>query len=415
MKKIALALLITIFFSFPSQSKAQETLKLGILFPFSGPLAMVGNDYWESWDIVSNMINQKGGVLGKKVVGVKADAVDPKAAMAEAERLITAEHVNIIVGTYSSPRAVVASEVAERYKKIYYEIGAAADTLTERDMKYFFRLQVKGSDYGKMGATFISKVWAPAAKMKPQDLKVVVCYEDSVWGSTINKAFLDQAEKEGFKIADSTAYNYKSVDFSAMITKFKSIQPDIVFGANYPNDFMIMWRQMKQLKLNMKGYIGTGTLIHESLAEALGNDIDYVFDVQGVGLQNFNLDYISPKTRAFLKDAKEHYQEKYKKEMPPIIYGNAYMMWLLLDTVLPMAGSDDPEAVRKALLSLDISKKDTLLGYGIKFDPKSGQDVRAVPGVMQWQNKKLWTVYPHELATSKMWVEMPTWDERAKK
>ena len=183
-----------------------------------------------------------------------------------------------------------------------------------------------------------------------------------------------------------------------------------------PNDFMIMWRQMKQLDFNMKAYVGTGTLLHDALPKALGSDIDYVFDVQGVGLQNFNLEFISERTRNFLKEICERYLKKYGKEMPTIHYAPAYEMWLFLDKVLPMAGSDDPEAIRKALLKLDIPMKDTLLGYGIKFagpdSPDAGQNIRAVPGIMQWQQKKLWTVYPYELATSKIWPVMPIWKER---
>ena len=416
MKKIFLVLTIAFCLVFPFQANAQDVIKIGILFPFSGPLALVGVDYWESWDVVSDMMNEKGGVLGKKVVGVKADAVDPKRAMSEAERLITVEKVNVIIGTYSSPRAIVASEVAEKYKKIYYETGAAADKLTARGLKYFFRLQVKGSEYGKMGSTFAAKTLAPAMKKNPKDLTVVTCHEDSIWGSTINKAFIEQAKIEGFKIAESISYNYKAVDFSAMITKFKSIGPDVVLASNYPNDFMIMWRQMKQLDFNMKAYVGTGTLLHDALPKSLGSDIDYVFDVQGVGLQNFNMEFISERTRNFLKEICERYLKKYGKEMPAIQYAPAYEMWLFLDKVLPTAGSDDPEAIRKALLDLDVPMKDTLLGYGIKFagpdSPDAGQNIRAVPGIMQWQHKKLWTVYPNELATSKIWAVMPTWKER---
>ena len=409
---------LVLAFCFQGEAAAQNVIKVGVLFPFSGPLALVGKEYWESWDVVSEMMNEKGGVLGKKVVGVKADAVDPKTAMSEAERLINVEKVNIIMGTYSSPRAMTASEVAEKYKKIYYEMGAAADELTLRKMKYFFRLQVKGSSYGIMGADYSAKVLAPAMKKNPGDLKIVTCYEDSIWGSTINKAFLEQAKKLGMKIADSVSYNYKAVDFSGMITKFKMLNPDIVYGVNYAPDFMIMWRQMKQLDLNMKAYVGNGTLLHEDLPKALGSDIDYVFDIQGVGLQNFNLDFISPRTRDFLAEIQRRHQQKHGRPMPSENIPPAYEYWVLLDQVLPMAGSDDPDAVRAALFKLDVPLKDSLLGFGIKFAgpdaPEPGQNIRAVPAVMQWMDKKLWTVYPSELATMKVKPIMPAWKERGK-
>jgi branched-chain amino acid transport system substrate-binding protein len=338
--------------------------------------------------------------------------------MSEAERLVNVEKVNIIAGTYSSPRAMTASEVAEKYKKIYYEMGAAADELTLRKMKYFFRLQVKGSSYGIMGADYSAQVLAPAMNKKPGDLKVVSCYEDSIWGSTINKAFAEQAKKLGMNVSEAVSYNYKAVDFSGMITKFKMFNPDIVYGVNYAPDFMILWRQMKQLDLNMKAYLGNGTLIHEDLPKALGSDIDYVFNIQGVGLQNFNLESISKRTRDFLSEIQRRHQKKYGMPMPTENIPPAYEYWVLLDQVLPMAGSDNPDAVREALFKLDIPLKDSLLGFGIKFggpdSPEPGQNIRAVPAVMQWMDKKLWTVYPSELATMKVRPIMPTWKERGK-
>lgn len=417
MKKILCTVIfiaMVLNFSLISQTFAEEkdVIKIGILFPFSGPLAVVGLDNLEAWEIVSEIVNERGGIRGKKLVGIKADAVDPKTAMSEAERLITMEKVNIIVGTYSSPRALVASEIAEKYKKIYYETGAAADELTNRNMKYFFRIQVRGSDYGKMGARFISKEWAPAAKIDLKKLKVVSLYEDSIWGTTINKAFIETAKESGFSVMDSFSYNYKATDFSGMITRIKSIDPDVVYGVNYPNDFLLLWRQMKQLDLNFKAYIGNGTLIHESLPEALGKDIDYVFNIQGVGLQNFNLDSISKETRTFYNELTARYEKKYNKKINTAVYGVAYTMWLLLDKILPMAGSDDPEAVRKAILSIDVPLEETLLGFGVKFDAASGQNISAVPGVMQWQNKKLATIYPATLSVAEMWPVMPNWADR---
>ncbi len=69
----------------------------------------------------------------------------------------------------------------------------------------------------------------------------------------------------------------------------------------------MMWRQTKQLNFNMKAYVGNGTLLYSDLPESLGSDIDYVFDIQGCGMTNFNLDHISKKTRDRLKEANQPY------------------------------------------------------------------------------------------------------------
>jgi branched-chain amino acid transport system substrate-binding protein len=100
---------------------AAETVQIGALFPFSGELALLGQESFNGATIASDMVNEKGGIWGKQIEWIKGDAVDPKAAMAECERLISVKGMKIILGTYSSSRSYAASEVAERNKVIYWE------------------------------------------------------------------------------------------------------------------------------------------------------------------------------------------------------------------------------------------------------------------------------------------------------
>src|SRR3989475_4810651 len=68
--------------------------KIGVLEPLTGPLAGEGKRHLEGYEIVRDMINERGGVMGKKLVFVAADAPDPTAAASEANRLITREGVD---------------------------------------------------------------------------------------------------------------------------------------------------------------------------------------------------------------------------------------------------------------------------------------------------------------------------------
>jgi branched-chain amino acid transport system substrate-binding protein len=95
-----------------------QTIKIGALWPLSGPIAKSGNEHLRAAQIATEMINEAGGLWGgTKIELVSGDAVTPKAAMEEAERLINKEKVNIIMGTWSSSRGFTASAVAERHKK----------------------------------------------------------------------------------------------------------------------------------------------------------------------------------------------------------------------------------------------------------------------------------------------------------
>src|ERR1700674_2928447 len=91
--------------------------KIGVLEPLTGPLAVQGKLHLEGYEIMRDLINsQFGGVMGKKLVLVSGDAVDPTVAASEATRLATREGVKIITGTFSSTLCGAASEAASRQK-----------------------------------------------------------------------------------------------------------------------------------------------------------------------------------------------------------------------------------------------------------------------------------------------------------
>ena len=89
--------------------------KIGVLEPLTGPLAGEGKRHLEGYEAVRDMINERGGVMGKKLVFTGADVPDPTAAATEANRLVTREGVKIVTGTYSSRLCGAASEAAARH------------------------------------------------------------------------------------------------------------------------------------------------------------------------------------------------------------------------------------------------------------------------------------------------------------
>ena len=74
--------------------------------------------------------------------------------------------------------------------------------------------------------------------------------------------------------------------------------------------------------------------------------------------------------------------------------------------------------MRKAALAVDIPQGGTVFGYGVKFappdNPAAGQNLRAHPVIMQWQDQKMVVVYPAGFAVGQLLLPLPTWEERAK-
>ena len=124
-----------------SGSHGQSTsgeYKIGVLEPITGPLAFEGKRHMDGYEIMRDLINERGGVMGKKLVFASGDATDPTAAASEATRLITREGVRIITGTYSSTLCGAASEAAARQNAIYWETSCVDPRFTQRGLKSRF-------------------------------------------------------------------------------------------------------------------------------------------------------------------------------------------------------------------------------------------------------------------------------------
>src|SRR5438876_9436843 len=69
--------------------------KIGVLEPLTGPLALEGKRHVEGLEIVRDLINEQGGVMGKKRVFAVAEATDRTAAVSEANGLMTRDGVKV--------------------------------------------------------------------------------------------------------------------------------------------------------------------------------------------------------------------------------------------------------------------------------------------------------------------------------
>src|ERR1700755_71231 len=104
---------------------AQEPIKIGVLLPFTGPLAKNGIENWEAMQIARDMINERGGFNGRKIEYVQGDATTPNAAISETERLISKDGVKITTGSFASPIAIAVRQAAARHNGFPWETTGA--------------------------------------------------------------------------------------------------------------------------------------------------------------------------------------------------------------------------------------------------------------------------------------------------
>src|SRR5882672_7518189 len=187
--------------------------KIGVLEPLTGPLSGEGKRHMEGFEIVRDMINERGGVMGKKLVFAVADAPDPTAAASEANRLITREGVKIVTGTFSSRLCGAASEAAARHNVIYWETSCVDPRFNKRGLKNVYRTEIDATGFGWYNIDFIVKHLAPRFNLQPSQLKIAFISEDSSYGQGVTESALARAKAEfGMQELAAEYYNFQTIN-----------------------------------------------------------------------------------------------------------------------------------------------------------------------------------------------------------
>lgn len=396
---------------------AGDDIRIGTIFPLTGNMAFGGNESFIGTDIARDIVNERGGINGRKITFVKADAPDQTAATNEMNRLISRENLKLVIGSFSSAIAFTASAVAERNRIIFWENHGVADDITRRGFKYLLKTDTNATGTGGGASTFAAKYLAPKLGIAPEQLKVGIAWEDGTYGSSVGKGITAYAEKHGLNIVANEAYSAKSTDLSPVILKLKASKPDVLLVAGIGSDAVLFWKQVRDLDLNVKAVVATsGGWGVPNFAQNLGTSANGVFS------SDFPTD-VNP--QALTKDAaalQKEFIARFHKARGSRPTGNAYLAFagtmLLFDHVLPKAPSLEPDKVRETAMSLDLPDGTMANGCGVKFIPfdkeDGGRNERSFSVVLQWQDGKVEVVWPEKYANREPAnVPLPPWSARS--
>ncbi len=394
----------------------QGEYKIGILEPLTGPLAFEGKRHLEGYQIMTEMVNAHGGVMGKKLVAVVGDATNPTAAASEANRLITREGVRIITGTYSSTLCGAASEAAARHNVIYWETSCVDPRFTQRGLKNVFRTEIDGTGFGWYMVEFVAKHLAPRFNVKPNQLRLAFLSEDSSYGQGVIESARKRARDEfGMQELSADYYNWQTTnDFTPIILKLKQANPDVVMAVARGNDAVIFWKQAREQQFVFKALVSAGATGYGSpdFGKALGGDGNGPFALLEPG-PGFRLEALRPEGQQVEREFRERVQKatgSYPLGGHQLAAGGLWLLKLALDR----ARSDDLDRFRAAVLELDLPVGASINGWGAKF-AETGQNgnERVQHYMLQWQNGELVTVWPEEFTTNRpKWIPLGAWDTR---
>jgi branched-chain amino acid transport system substrate-binding protein len=371
-------------------------------------------------EIARDMMNERGGINGKKINFIRGDAVDASAGKSEAERIITRYGVKLITGTYASPLGISISAEAERRGVVHWETIASADIITKRGYRHVFQVGPAASRYGGAAIDFSKAPLASRLGKKFDDLHIALLWENRAFGSSVAEGARSRAKELGIQLTYDEGYDQFMTDMTPLVQKLKDIKPDVLIIISFINDTILFHRKAKELDLYVPAVIGVsaGHSVPD-LKDAIATSVNglFVSDLPAT---------VNPRAlRAEIEAAAEEFNKRYGKIQNRVPAGHAVAsfaaLWTLFSDVLPKAKSMDPEEVRSIALSMDLPEGSLINGSGLKFsnfdlpqDKKdAGQNIRSAIGVWQWQDMGARQVYPAKLAThDPVSVPLPPWSKR---
>ena len=335
MKRI-LALCLAMMFGFASLAiAADDTVRIGVFLPLTGQNAFGGQLELEG---VQMAHKEAGTVLGKKVELFVVDNKSDKVEAANAtKRLIEKEKVQAIIGTYGSSLAMAGGEVAEQAKTPV--IGTSCtNPLVTQGKKYYFRACFIDPYQGAGAATYAVK---SLSATKAAILKDV----SNDYAVGLATFFKKSFTKLGGTVTDDLKYNSGDQDFTAQLTEIISHKPDVLFIPAYFAEGAIIMKQARELGASFR--IMGGDAMDNPETVKIGGAA-----VEGFLHTTFPYDPTMPKMNPTAQKFTDNWKAAYPTKDPNVNAALGYTCYMMFMKAIETAGSDDREAVTKALADL---------------------------------------------------------------
>jgi branched-chain amino acid transport system substrate-binding protein len=380
----------------PRTAFAASDVAVGAVWAHTGPAAGFARIALMVTQLFLEDFNKGPGIKslgGAKLRFIDVDTQSNPDLAAQLTQRVISQGVSIVLGTGQSAAGSVVTEVCERQKTPVLLPLDIATNLTERGFKYTFRVCARADQY----ATECVRFLAVLQKMSPIH-KVGIMHTDDVFGSSAGQVLNDQAKAQGYTVVDSVAYAMTTQDFTSALTKFRDAGVDVMLFASYPNDAIVLARQMKEVGFNPKAVLGAaGGQKNTTYAKALGPLADGVMaatgplpDIKIKALQDFNARFV-------------------QKFGEPLDENGGYTLSTLITMVdaLERARSTDRDKLRDAIAAtnLKVGSSGVVTLPGVKFDASGQNHVELT--IMQYKNGKQVTVYPRELAEGSVTFPRP--------
>jgi branched-chain amino acid transport system substrate-binding protein len=223
--------------------KGSETIPIAVVGPVTGQYASFGAQMTNGGQMAVDDINAAGGVLGKKLdLDIGDDACDPKQAVAVANQM-TGNGVALVAGHYCSGSSIPASKVYAESNMVQISPASTNPAFTDdRAGPNIYRVCGRDDQQGGIAGKYLAEHFA--------DKNIAFVHDKTAYG----KGLADETKK-ALNAAGKQEAMYEAItagekDYSALVSKLKQANIDIIYFGGYHTEAGLIIRQMRDQGMN---------------------------------------------------------------------------------------------------------------------------------------------------------------------
>jgi len=246
-------------------ASAQQPIRIGLQGPITGPWALEGEMAVNSVQIVVDQINARGGILGRPVeLVIGDDQGEVRQSALTAQRMV-AEGVVAVISSYGSSITEAAQLIYEDAGLVNIAYGATAESLTQHGRRYFFRTSFRDDRQGDFFAELVTK------HLNLQ--RVAIVHDNSTFARGLAEAARRSlAGKPGVEVVFYDAVTAGERDFTAVISRMRTTNPQVVYFTAYYPEAGLFLRQMRDAGVDAL-FIGGNAAINDEFIQIAGLEV----------------------------------------------------------------------------------------------------------------------------------------------
>lgn len=361
--------LATALLAATASAQAQDTIKIGISEPLTGAVAASGTYVTEGAKIAAEVINRKGGVLGKQLeLVIEDNKSNPREAVNSVEKLILRDKVPVLMGAWSSTYTLAVMPKLEEYGVPMVVETASSGKITSAGNKWIFRTSPTSEMEAKAFASLVDSYDPPIKKV---DFLSV----NNDWGLGAATEFKKMFESKGIEIGRVETMTADATDLSAQLATLKGTGADTLIVTSGIEQLTLAIRQASEQNLPQR-IITTGGSFPELLLKAPA----------GERYASQHLLFFAPwavekaKHPEIAKEFMDGWASKGLNFAGQTEGFRGYDAILAIAEGIRLAGKAEPEAIREALWEVDIAGVNGDIRF-TKVGPEGKESGQATPNV----------------------------------